>query len=153
MVIDTFTKMMNNTIATYDQSIQNAIGISVIMIMLLFTFTVITNTNKYISIPILLSEIIMKIWNVNSIECNSISTLTLTADQIFNELIIYYALFLMMMYAIYYRNYIAFIWVIMQPTIELLKGFSCGIAIALMNKQDFNLKHYHNENHQFYYTF
>ena len=125
--------MMNNTIATYDQSIQNAISISIILIMLLFTFTAITNTNKYISIPILLSEIIMKIWTMNSIECHSINTMTLTADQIFNELIIYSALFLMMMYAIYYRNYIAFIWVIMQPTIEVFKGFSCGIAIALIN--------------------
>jgi len=129
--METINKLFNESISKYDTMTQNVITISTTMITLVLTFIAVMNSQKYMSIPILMSEIISKIWILSSTHCDTLKNIPINASIIFNELIIYFSLFLMLIYAIYYRNYIAFIWIIMQPTLELFKGLSCGIENIL----------------------
>jgi hypothetical protein len=129
-------KMNMKELATIDDvALKNIAIFTTSVIMSLLTFATLIKTKKIVSIPILISDGIILIWRLNNIQCSAFepSNMQFTANDIFNDFIIYFIRFLMMIYAIHRRDYIATIWTIMPTAFEFFKGFSCGIELVLRN--------------------
>jgi hypothetical protein len=82
---------------------------------------------------VIIYDLASGIWQFNKITCDALdlSNLTITSEQIFYELIIQTMYFLLGIYAMYNKKYAALLWIMIPTTLEIMKGFSCGIEKVL----------------------
>jgi hypothetical protein len=98
-----------------------------------FYFIFIRNSEIISPPAVIIYDLASGIWQFNKITCDALdlSNLTITSEQIFYELIIQTMYFLLVIYAMYNKKYAALLWIMIPTTLEIMKGFSCGIEKLL----------------------